>query len=53
MYHEIKDNIYYLYNDKKELVMTVQLEENNQVIISTDKEVFSGPIDFLTLTSDV
>lgn len=53
MKHEIKDNIYYLYDENNNILLQIELtnKPNNQIIISTDKEVFAGPVDFIQFSS--
>lgn len=53
MKHEIKDDIYYLYNSKNEIAMKIQLCADflgDQIIITTPKEVFAGPVGFISFT---
>ena len=54
MYHIIKDDVYYLYSDDDHQLLTIKLsdEPGNQIIISTDKEVYAGPIKFITFYCD-
>ena len=54
MEHFIKDNIYYIMDGDKELLKIKLVDEvdGNQVIISTENEVFAGPIKFLTFTPE-
>ncbi len=53
MKHYIKDNIYHIVDDDTEL-MSVELtkEPGKQVVIKTSKEVFAGPIELVSFTSD-
>ncbi len=49
MKHEIIDNIYYIYNDENKVIFSLELTDypDDQVVISTDKEVFTGPVKLL------
>lgn len=53
MKHYIKDNIYYL-EDNGCVVFSLRIDENfeNQVVITTPKEVYAGPVDCLSFWSD-
>ena len=53
MVQEIKDNIYYLKDNKGNILLKITPSEipGNQVIIETDKEVYSGPISLLNLSN--
>ena len=55
MEHKIVDNFYYIYDENGIVLLSIQLtsDPNNQVIISTNDEVYSGPIEFLTLSGTV
>ena len=55
MEHKIIDNFYYIYDENGIVLLSIQLTTapNNQIIISTDNEVYSGPIEFLTLSGAV
>ena len=55
MEHKIVDNFYYIFDENGIVLLSIQLttDPNNQVIISTDNEVYSGPIEFLTLSGTV
>ena len=52
MEHKIVDNLYYIYDDNGLILLSIRLtnEPNNQVIISTESEVYSGPISLLDLS---
>lgn len=52
MDHKIVDNFYYIYDDNGIVLLSIELtnEPNNQVIISTESEVYSGPISLLDLS---
>lgn len=50
MKHEIKDNVYHLYDDFGKELMSIRLEAacgGEQVIIETPYEVYSGPIELV------
>ena len=53
MDHKIVDNFYYIYDENGIVLLSIELtnEPNNQVIISTESEVYSGPINFLTFSN--
>lgn len=55
MTHEIKDNVYVIYDAKNNIIFQVELtnEPNNQIIIKTSKEVYAGPIDFISFSENV
>ena len=50
MTHKIENNTYYIFDDNGAALLKIDLTEkpNNQVVISTNKEVYAGPIDFIT-----
>lgn len=51
--HEICDNTYNLYEDGK-LALSIKLDpEFDGISIETEKEVFNGPINLLSFSSDV
>ena len=52
MKQEIKENIYYLKDDQGNVLLKITPSEipGNQVIIETNKEVYSGPINLLNLS---
>lgn len=54
MKHYIKDNIYYL-EENGCVVFSLRIDENfeNQVIITTSKEVYAGPVDYISFYPDV
>lgn len=43
------NNKYQVINKDNEIVFSVHLEDN-QIVIETQKEVYAGPIDFLTFS---
>lgn len=49
MRHEIIGNIYKIYSETGEELFSVEITDkpNNQVIIKTENEVFSGPLHLL------
>ena len=51
LHHEIIENEYYIYDEDNKPVFKITLMNtfpNNQVVIETDKEVYSGPLQFLS-----
>ena len=50
MNHFIKDNIYYIMDGEKELLKIKLVDEvpGNQIILSTENEVFAGPIELIS-----
>lgn len=55
MEHYIKDNIYYIMDDEKEL-LKIKLApevEGNQIILSTENEIFAGPISLISFASEI
>ena len=52
MKQEIKDNVYYLIDEKGNVLLKLTPSDlpGNQVVIETDKEVYSGPISLLNLS---
>jgi len=52
MEHKIADNLYYIYDDNGLVLLSIKLTDkpNNQIIISTESEVYSGPISLLDLS---
>lgn len=56
MYQIIKDDKYYLYNDIGEELMTITFDNSlpgDQVVITTQDEVYAGPIKFVTFSGDI
>lgn len=55
MKHYIKDNIYYLTEDNGCVVLSLRIDGQfeNQIVITTAKEVYAGPVDYLSFWSDV
>ena len=55
MNHEIIDNIYFIYDAEGNVIFQVELtaEPNNQIIIRTSKEVYAGPIDFISFNENI
>lgn len=49
MQHEIIKDTYRIYSDEGETLLTIQLtnEPEDQITISTDSEVYAGPIKFI------
>lgn len=55
MYQIIKDDIYYLYNDTGDELMTIKLDNSisgDQVVITTPYEVYAGPVRFISFSGD-
>lgn len=53
MRHEIKDDVYYIYDDSGDELLKIHLYKNfegDQIVISTKTEVYAGPIDLLSFT---
>ena len=55
MSHEIIDNIYFIYDTEGNIIFQVELtaEPNNQIVIRTNKEVYAGPIDFISFSENI
>ena len=55
MSHEIIDNMYFIYDKEGNVIFSVELtaEPNNQIVIKTPKEVYAGPIDFISFNEDI
>jgi hypothetical protein len=55
MSHEIIDNIYFIYDVEGNVIFQVELtaEPNNQIVIRTNKEVYAGPIDFISFNENI
>ena len=55
MSHEIIDNIYFIYDAKGNVIFQVELtnKPNNQIVIRTNKEVYAGPIDFISFNENI
>ena len=55
MSHEIIDNMYFIYDKNGNVIFSVELtaEPNNQIVIRTTKEVYAGPIDFISFSVDI
>ena len=56
MKHIIKDDIYYLYNDTGDELMTIKLDNSisgDQVVITTPYEVYAGPVKFIRFSKDI
>ena len=55
MEHFIKDNIYYIMDGDKEL-LKIKLADDvsgNQIILSTENEIFAGPISLISFATDI
>lgn len=55
MEHFIKDGIYYIVDGEKELfkVQLINDVDGNQVVISTENEIFAGPISLVSFSPDI
>jgi hypothetical protein len=55
MRHELFVDRYVIYDDEGKEIFSVELTEepNNQIIIKTPKEVFAGPIDFISFSENI
>ena len=54
MKHYIKDDIYYL-EDEGQIVLSLKIDKEfeNQIVITTSKEVYAGPVDYISFYPDV
>ena len=55
MRHELFEDRYVIYDDKGNEIFSVELtdEPNNQIVIKTPKEVYAGPIDFISFSENI
>lgn len=55
MKHEIIDNTYFIYDETSTKIFSIELTEepNNQIVIKTNKEVYAGPIDFISFNENI
>ena len=55
MRHELFVDRYVIYDDNNNEIFSVELtdEPNNQIIIKTPKEVYAGPIDFISFNENI
>jgi hypothetical protein len=56
MKHFIDDtNTYKILDENNAELLTIQLTEepNNQIILTTEKEVYAGPIEFLSTSNNI
>ena len=55
MKHIIKDDIYYLYSDDETELLNIKLTDlpENQIIITTEHEVYAGPVKFISFSGDI
>ena len=53
--HIIEDGIYHLYSSNGTELMSIELTDlpNNQIVIKTPKEVYAGPIDFISFSENI
>jgi hypothetical protein len=54
MKHVIKDDIYYLYSDDETELLNIKLTDlpEDQIIITTNSEVYAGPVKFIRFSDD-
>lgn len=54
MKHYIKDDIYYL-EDEGQIVLSLKIDKEfeNQIVITTAKEVYAGPVDCISFWTEV
>ena len=51
MRHYIEDNFYYIVDDKDRELLKIELvtyAEGNQIILSTENEIFAGPVELIS-----
>lgn len=55
MDHEIIDNVYLIYDEEGDIILSISLtaKPNNQIVIRTKKEVYAGPIDFISFNENI
>lgn len=55
MKQEIKDNSYYLLDEDGTVLLKLTPSDlpGNQIVIETEKEVFAGPVKFISFSGDV
>ena len=55
MTHEIIDNMYFIYDKEGNVIFSIEstAKPNNQIVIRTNKEVYGGPIDFLSFSENI
>ncbi len=55
MRHELFVDRYVIYDEEGNEIFSVELtdEPNNQIIIRTNKEVYAGPIDFISFSENI
>ena len=55
MRHELFNCRYVIYDDDNNEIFSIELTEepNNQIIIKTPKEVYAGPIDFISFSENI
>jgi hypothetical protein len=53
--HVIEDNIYHLYSHDGTELISIELTDlpNNQIVLKTTKEVYAGPIDFISFSENI
>ena len=56
MYHKIEGNDYRIYDDNDNVLLAIRLEpdfDSNQIVIATSKEIYSGPIKFISFGENI
>ena len=55
MRHELFVDRYVIYDEEGNEIFSIELtnEPNNQIIIRTNKEVYAGPIDFISFNENI
>ena len=55
MKQEIRENIYYLLDEDGKVLLKITPTDmpGNQVIIETEKEVYAGPIKFISFNENI
>ena len=55
MKQEIRENIYYLLDEDGNVLLKIIPTDmpGNQVIIETEREVYAGPIDFISFNKNI
>lgn len=52
--HQIHNNNKYILNNGEVTLLSIEIDEKlNQIIITTNKEVFAGPVEYLKLTEEI
>ena len=55
MKQEIRENIYYLLDEDGKVLLKITPTDmpGNQIIIETEKEVYAGPIKFISFNENI